>query len=135
MPNRQTEDQLQLLLRMEMVRDVVEVDVENVGGVVDTGAVTGAETSDDVGNISWVVLYPLVMPVATVQTLPCSWSQHPPGLWYSSRIQHHRNNNTGATVRVVPHIIDIYYTLLQHLNLCNELPIELQQLRTLFIQL
>ena len=52
MPNRQTEDQLQLLLRMEMVRDVVEVDVENVGGVVDTGAVTGAETSDDVGNIS-----------------------------------------------------------------------------------
>ena len=52
MPNRQTEDQLQLLLRMEMVRDVVELDVENVGGVVDTGAVTGAETSDDVGNIS-----------------------------------------------------------------------------------
>ena len=45
------------------------------------------------------------------------------------------NNNTGATVRVVPHIIDIYYTLLQHLNLYNELPIELQQLRTLFIQL
>ena len=69
MSSRQTEDQLQLLLRMEMVRDVFDVD--NVGGTcgVDNG-VDGGEYDQLCSIVSRVM--PLATVATVVQTLPCS---------------------------------------------------------------